>query len=95
MTTHDQAAGGSGEPTGRSRRRSTRSRPPETCDHPHARLVEVDGTGEQVTVLVCEECGSALDARDATLRRTQRLSEPRFCVDCGVTHWTTGTRRSV
>ncbi len=97
MSTHDHGASGDGKGfIGRTWQRLTPSKPPEDCTHPHAHLVDVEGTGERTTVLVCAECGRPLDTRhDPTLRRKQHLSDAKVCVDCGSTHWTLGTRRSV
>ena len=94
MPTHDHNPEGAGTGLiGRIRQRLSRGRRPEDCAHPHAHYA---GTGGgHATVLVCAECGRALDARDATLRRTQRLGDAKVCVDCGGTYWTLGTRRSV
>jgi len=97
MTTHDEGAGGDGKGfLGRTRQRLSRSKAPEDCTHPHAHLADVDGTGEQATVLVCEECGRPLGTRhDPTRRRAQNLSDAKVCVDCGGPYWTVGTRRGL
>ncbi|MGD0997248.1 MAG: hypothetical protein ABR941_02855 [Thermoleophilia bacterium] len=97
MSAHDHNAGGGDKRlVARIRRRLTHATPQlEDCDHPHAHLVDSGGAGEQTVVLVCEECGRPLDAHDPTLRRQQRPSDARVCVDCGGTYWTVGTRRSV
>jgi len=97
MSTHDQDRDGVElGASGQTRRRFTRTRSRQECDHPHARTVNDELTGEPVTVLVCETCGAPLDARDPTLRRRQRLDEVRVCVSCGgTTYWTTGARRGV
>lgn len=97
MSTHDQSAdrGGNGS-IGRLWQRLTPSKPPEDCTHPHAHLVDLDGSGEQTTVLVCAECGRPLDVgHDPTLRSRQHLGDAKVCVDCASTHWTLGTRRSL
>jgi hypothetical protein len=94
MPTHDEASGSEGGLIARIRRRTTRHPPADDCSHPHARERR-DDAGELATVLVCERCGAPLDASDPTLRRSQRLGESRFCIDCGGTHWTTGARRTV
>ena len=97
MSTDDHGTSGDGQGLiGRIRRYFSHSKPRlEDCAHPHARLVGVEGSREQTTVLVCEECGGPLDAHDPTLRRKQHLSEAKVCVECAETHWTIGTRRSV
>jgi hypothetical protein len=94
MSTHDHGAHTGGEGfVGRIRRLLTHEKPAEDCAHPHVRHVEA--AGGHASMPVCAECGRALDAHDATLRRTQHLGEAKVCVDCGGTHWTLGTRRSV
>jgi uncharacterized protein with PIN domain len=97
MSAHDHGAGDNDKGfIGRVRERLNHTKSqPEDCNHPHARLVDVDGTDEQTTVLICEECGRPLDAHDPTLLRTQRGDNAKVCVDCGGTYWTVGTRRSV
>jgi hypothetical protein len=97
MSTHDQGADRDGKGhIGRLWQRLTPSKPAEDCTHPHAHLVDADGSGEQTTVLVCAECGRPLDVgHDPTLRSRQHLSDAKVCVDCASTHWTLGTRRSL
>lgn len=76
--------------------RLTPTKPAEDCSHPHAHRIDLDGSGEQTTVLVCAECGRPLDVgHDPTLRSKQHLSDAKICVDCGGPYWTVGTRRGL
>jgi len=93
MSTHD--GGGGRGLLDRLFGRSARLKAPDSCDHPHARVVYSEAGGAPTSEFVCERCGAPLDATDPTLRRKQRLHEARVCVDCGGTYWTIGTRRGV